>query len=65
LPSLHGEKLKGAFVLTRLARGETGKEWLLIRQKDEDADPSWKPQTELTLERLKKETTRIPPCETS
>src|SRR5690606_19385370 len=25
--TLHGQKLKGGFVLTRLARGETGKEW--------------------------------------
>jgi bifunctional non-homologous end joining protein LigD len=63
--ALHGEKLKGAFVLTRLARGETGKEWLLIKQKDEYAKPSWKLQTELTPERLKKLMKKIPSCETA
>jgi bifunctional non-homologous end joining protein LigD len=62
---LHGEKLRGIFVLTRLARGETGKEWLLIKQKDEYADPAWKLRTELTPARLKKLTAKIPPCETS
>jgi hypothetical protein len=40
--------------LTRLARGETGKEWLLIKQKDEYADPAWKLKTDLTPARLKK-----------
>jgi bifunctional non-homologous end joining protein LigD len=62
---LHGKKLKGGFILTRLARGETGKEWLLIKQKDAYADPSWKLQTELTPERLKKLAERIPPCDTA
>jgi bifunctional non-homologous end joining protein LigD len=52
--TLYGKKLKGGFVLTRLARGETGKEWLLIKQKDEYADPAWKLKTELTPGRLKK-----------
>ena len=63
--TLHGKKLRGGFVLTRLARGETGKEWLLIKQKDVYADPSWKLQTELTPERLKKLVENIPPCETA
>jgi bifunctional non-homologous end joining protein LigD len=39
---LHGKKLRGTFVLTRLTRGETSKEWLLIKQKDEYADPACK-----------------------
>jgi bifunctional non-homologous end joining protein LigD len=63
--ALHGKKLRGGFVLTRLARGETGKEWLLIKQKDEYADATWKLQTELTPARLKKLGAKIPPCETS
>ena len=62
---LHGKKLRGTFVLTRLARGGTGKEWLLIKQKDEHADPAWKLKTELTPARLKKLTAKIPPCEAS
>jgi bifunctional non-homologous end joining protein LigD len=60
---LHGQKLQGGFVLTRLTGGETGKEWLLIKQKDEYADPAWKLKTELTPARLKKVMTRIPPCD--
>jgi bifunctional non-homologous end joining protein LigD len=63
--ALRGEKLRGGFVLTRLARGETGKEWLLIKQKDAYADPSWKLQTALTPERLKQLAAKIPPCDTA
>ena len=63
--ALLGKKLQGGFILTRLARGETGKEWLLIKQKDEYANPAWKLKTELTPTRLKKLTAKIPPCETS
>jgi bifunctional non-homologous end joining protein LigD len=62
---LHGKKLRGTFVLTRLARGETGKEWLLIKQKDTHADPAWKLKTELTPARLQKLGAKTPPCETS
>ena len=63
--ALHGKKLRGGFVLTRLARGETGKEWLLIKQKDEYVEATWKLQTELTPARLKKLGAKIPPCEVS
>ncbi len=62
---LHAKKLRGTFVLTRLAKGETGKEWLLIKQKDENVDPAWKLKTELTPARLKKLTAKKPRCETS
>lgn len=63
--TLHGKKLKGGFVLTRLGRGQTGKEWLLIKQKDAYADPSWKLRTELTPGRLKRLAAKIPPCDTT
>lgn len=43
---LNGKKLKGAFVLTKM-KGKD-KEWLLIKKKDEHADPSFKLQTVLT-----------------
>ena len=46
--TLHGRKLRGQFVLTRLARGATGKEWLLIKRKDAHAAPGWKLKSELT-----------------
>src|SRR6188768_4170526 len=32
--TLHGEKLRGAFALVRMARGD-GREWLLIKQGDD------------------------------
>lgn len=62
---LNGKKLKGGFALARFAGGRTGKEWLLVKKKDEHADPSWKLETELTPRRLKTLAGRIPPCETS
>ncbi len=62
---LHGKKLKGGFALARFARGKTGKEWLLIKKKDESADPSWRLERELTPRRLKALAVRTPPCEVS
>lgn len=62
---LDGKKLKGAFALARFARGQTGKEWLLMKKKDEHADPSFTPKSELTPERLKTLAVKNPPCETS
>jgi len=63
--TLKGGKLKGAFALARFARGETGKEWLLMKKKDEHADPSWTLKSELTPKRLKELAVKIPPCDTS
>lgn len=62
---LNGRKLKGAFTLARFARGETGKEWLLMKKRDEHADPAWTLKTELTPTRLKALTVKTPACETS
>jgi bifunctional non-homologous end joining protein LigD len=62
--ALHGEKLQGGFVLTCLARGETGKERLLIKQKDVYANPGWKLQSERTPAQLRKLRAKSPPCET-
>lgn len=43
--SLHGQKLRGGFVLIqrglRLAGARGREAWLLIKRKDEYADPSW------------------------
>lgn len=63
--TLQGKKLRGGFALARLARGETGKEWLLMKKKDAHADPSWTLESDLTPQRLKKLSVKIPPCETS
>jgi bifunctional non-homologous end joining protein LigD len=62
---LKGKRLKGAFAPARFARGETGKEWLLMKKKDEDADPSWVLKSELTPARLKRLAVKTPPCETA
>lgn len=34
---LYGEKLKGSFVLVKLRRNESGRDWLLIKHRDEAA----------------------------
>lgn len=62
---LKGKKLKGAFALARFARGQTGKEWLLMKKKDEYADPSWTLKSDLTPQRLKTLSVKIPPCDAS
>ncbi len=38
---LHGQKLRGSFVLVKLRRSQKGNEWLLIKHKDAAADPHW------------------------
>ena len=63
--TLSGKKLKGGFALARFARGQSGKEWLLMKKKDDHADPTWKLKSELTPARLKRLQVKAPPCETS
>ncbi len=63
---LKGKKLKGFFALARM-KGlprSTGKEWLLMKKKDDHAKAGFKLKTELTPARLSKLKERIPPCET-
>ena len=62
---LNGKKLKGGFALARFAAGKTGKEWLLMKKKDEHADPSWALKTEPTPRRLKTLREQTPPRETT
>src|SRR4029077_8659130 len=38
---LHGAKLNGSFVLVKLKRSQGKNEWLLIKHRDEYADPLW------------------------
>jgi hypothetical protein len=40
-------------------------EWLLMKKKDKDADPSRALRSDLTPQRLKKLALKVPPCETS
>jgi bifunctional non-homologous end joining protein LigD len=44
--TLSGKKLRGAFSLVRMSRGEG--QWLLIKSRDEFSEPGWKLQTVLT-----------------
>jgi bifunctional non-homologous end joining protein LigD len=43
--ALEGKKLRGSFVLVKLKRSKKGNEWLLIKHKDEYAQPGWKLKT--------------------
>ena len=62
--TLDGTKLRGGFVLTRLARG-SGKDWLLIKRKDAHAEPGFRLRGELTAARITRLRERTPPCEAS
>ncbi|NTU42681.1 MAG: 3'-phosphoesterase [Nitrospirales bacterium] len=44
--SLQGKRLKGGFVLMRMKGKE--KDWLLIKKRDEEADPHFRMETVLT-----------------
>lgn len=61
--TLQGKKLQGGFALARLARGGTGKEWLLMKKKDAHANPSWRLESDLTPQRLKRLAVKAPSCE--
>ncbi len=60
---LNGKKLKGRFVLMRMTGKQ--KEWLLIKMKDEFAQPDFVMKTILTQELRKKLKVKIPPCAAS
>src|SRR5256885_16207088 len=38
---LHGQKLQGEFAIVRMKNRGKGNEWLLLKKKDEAADPGW------------------------
>jgi bifunctional non-homologous end joining protein LigD len=38
---LHGTKLRGGFTLVRTGMASQKERWLLVKQRDEYADPSW------------------------
>jgi bifunctional non-homologous end joining protein LigD len=63
--SLNGEKLKGGFTLTLLKGKRKGKEWLLIKKKDEFARAEWKLETALTVDKESELKERTPPCAAS
>jgi len=62
---LQGKRLKGGFTLTILKGRGTGKEWLLIKKRDRDADPTWRLEIALTPEKRKALQVKAPPCESA
>jgi len=63
---LQGKKLKGTFALAQMKHlpRSTGKEWLLMKKKDNYAEEGYEIKTALTPARLKKLKEQVPPCET-
>lgn len=59
---LAGRKLRGEFVLARLARSRSGKDWLLIKRRDRHARPGWTLAGVLTPARVRRLRARTPPC---
>ncbi len=57
---LNGKKLKGGFTLIKMS--EKQKEWLLIKMKDQFAQPDFVMEPILTAELRKKLKVKIPPC---
>ena len=58
---LEGNRLRGAFVLTRL-KGKD-KEWLIIKKRDQFAEEEFEILPELTPQRLQSLKERTPPCD--
>jgi len=46
---LHGKKLKGGFALVHMKGRGKGNQWLLVKRRDEYADPNWKLKSALTV----------------
>lgn len=62
---LAGKRLRGEFALALMKGRGTGKEWLLMKKKDDFADLAWKLESALTPEKRKKLEEKVPPCHTS
>lgn len=61
---LHGQKLHGSFVLVKLRRGESGKEWLLIKHADAAATGGSKSGAPQVILPEKKKSGETAPSET-
>ena len=63
---LDGKQLKGGFALVKLKGPRTtGKEWLLMKKNDADADPQFALVSALTPAKRQQLVEIVPPCETS
>jgi bifunctional non-homologous end joining protein LigD len=61
---LKGKKLKGGFSMAYLKGRGKGNQWLLIKRKDEQANPTFSLKGALTEEKRENLEVKIPPCET-
>jgi bifunctional non-homologous end joining protein LigD len=61
---LKGKRLKGRFSMALLKGRGKGNQWLLIKMKDEQANPGFRLKVALTEEKREKLQVKIPPCET-
>ena len=61
---LMGKKLKGGFSMAFLKGRGKGNQWLLIKRKDEQANPEFRLKVALTKEKREKLEVKTPPCET-
>ena len=50
---VHGKKLRGGFALVHIKGRGKGNEWLLVKRRDEHADPDWKLKSVLTAAKKK------------
>lgn len=62
---LKGKRLKGEFALALLKGKSDRKQWLLMKKRDADADPSWNITSALTSKKRRLLKERLPPCEVS
>jgi len=61
---LMGKKLKGGFSMALLRGKGKGNQWLLMKRRDEKANPTFKLEVALTEEKREKLEVKTPPCET-
>jgi len=57
---LKGNKLKGGFSIAHLKGRGKGNQWLLIKRRDEQANPTFKLEVALTEEKRKKLEVKVP-----
>jgi len=62
---LEGRKLHGEFSLVLMKGRRSGRDWLLMKKNDADADPTWRLKSALTPEKQRSLKAWKPPRETS